>query len=81
MLSEDAKKQQAPTSPPDYQRNPSSSFDFPEPSACCGFSAGSSSKPSLQTCQGDETHGRIWERKKKVTERKLFFVGELAGFV
>lgn len=55
----------APTFPPDYQHIPSSSFDFLEPSVCCGFSAGSSSKPSLQTCQGDETHGRIGTRKNK----------------
>lgn len=58
------------TFPPDYQRIPSSSSDFPEPSACCGFSAGSSSKPSLQACQGDETHGRRKEGEKKSVSEK-----------
>lgn len=55
--------QPAPTFPPDCQHSRSSSSDFLEPSACCGFSAGSSLKPSLQACQGDETHGRIETRE------------------
>lgn len=50
---------------PDCQCIPSSSFGFPGPSACCGFSAGSSSKLSLQTCQGDETHERTGSRSNE----------------
>lgn len=56
----------APTFPPGYQHIPSSSSDSLGLSACSGFSAGSSSKLSLQTCQGDETHERIERRKRKV---------------
>lgn len=62
--------QPALTFPPDYPHIPSSSSDFLEPSACCGFSAGSSSKPSLQTCQGDETHGRIGTRENEEEKGK-----------
>lgn len=62
--------QLALTFPPGYQHIPSSSSDFLEPSACCGFSAGSSSKPSLQTCQGDETHERIETRRNEEENAK-----------
>lgn len=58
------------TSLPDYQHIPFSFSDFLERSACCGFSAGSSLKPSLQTCQEDKTHGRIGTRKKKEEKGK-----------
>lgn len=53
------------TFPLDCQCTPSSSFGFPGPSACCGFSGGSSSKLSLQTCQRDETHERTGSRSNE----------------